>query len=285
MKDGNSHGEENGGLDRLGQDLPEPKPQGLFRAKPPVPVPGGGRATLRVVGQSGKNGSATDSADDWAALPLCPVGPVAAGAAVEDSFDMLRTRLAGILAENGWSRVAVAAPTRGCGASFTAAHLALSFARIPDSRTVLMDLNQRRPSLGTLLKVRGRGDMRGFLTGRTHLRDHLVRAADTLALGLTQTPGDGTEALLQSDTAALVLGDLMDRLLPDLLICDLPPVLEHDDLLAFLPQVDGVLLVADASQTTPAHIAACERQLEGRTRVLGVALNQARLSGPAPAFA
>lgn len=281
MTDGNSSGDTGPG--RLGHSLPAPKPQGLFRARPPVVALAEGRARLRIVTPAA---TAEDvrALDDWRALPHCPPALADAGAAVQSGFDMLRTRLTKILAENGWNRVAVVSPTRGCGASFTAAHLAMRHARVPGSRTVLMDLNLRRPALARMLGVRGRGDMRGFLAGRAPLRDHMVRAGETLALGLTQSASDGTEALLQSDTAALVLGDLMDRLSPGLLICDLPPMLEHDDLLAFLPQVDGVLLVADGSQTTPDHIAACEAQLEGQTRVLGVALNQARLSGPAPAL-
>ena len=54
------------------------------------------------------------------------------------------------------------------------------------------------------------------------------------------------------------------------------PVLEYDDLTAFLPQVDGVLLVADGTQTTAAHLAACEKMLLGHTQLLGVVLNRAR---------
>ena len=65
----------------------------------------------------------------------------------------------------------------------------------------------------------------------------------------------------------------------------MPPVLESDDLSAFLPQVDGVLLVADGTRTLPQHIAECERRLEGQARILGVILNRARQTGPAPAYA
>ena len=48
---------------------------------------------------------------------------------------------------------------------------------------------------------------------------------------------------------------------------------------AFLPQVDGVLLVADGTRTVAEEIAACERVLDGQTQVLGVILNRARTSG------
>ena len=173
----------------------------------------------------------------------------------------------------------------GCGATFSAINLAMSLSQIPGSRTLLMDLNLRRPGLASALDMKGTGDMRGFLTGQAHLQDQFVRAGDTLALGLTQAPDADAAHLLNSEGAAFAINDAMDRLSPDVMLCDLPPLLEHDDLAAFLPQVDGVLLVADGNQTLPDHIAACERSLENQTRVLGVILNQARLSGPAPMFA
>ncbi len=42
------------------------------------------------------------------------------------AFDVLRTRLLQTLKAQGWSRVAIAAPTSGCGTTFTAVNLALS---------------------------------------------------------------------------------------------------------------------------------------------------------------
>lgn len=275
-------------LTRLGQELPEPRPRGLFRRKPVDTMPEQAAVSpprLRVVSAPMLPREETGGGDDWAALRNVPAACADPGAEVTASFDMLRTRLARQLAEHGWTRVAVVAPTRGCGATFSAVHLALSFARLPGQRTLLMDLNQRRPGAASMLGVRGHGDLRGFLVGRAPVRDHVVRLGDTLAAGFVQAADPEGAALLHGQRAALALGTAMDRLAPDVMICDLPPMLESDDLLAILPQVDGVLLVADGYQTRPEHISACERQLAGQTRVLGVALNQALRAGPVPAQA
>lgn len=282
----------------LTRDLPEPKNRRLFRrSRPEQPIAAGnGPARLRLVdGHSGAHSApAGGYSDDWESLRAVPPGRNSAvlnrlGNAVNDpvaaSFDRLRTSLLKGLRANGWNRVAIAAPTSGCGATFSAINLAMSLAQIPGSRTLLMDLNLRRPGVAGALDMKGTGDMRGFLTGQAHLQDQIVRAGDTLAVGLTQTPDADAAHLLNSEAAAFVVNDAMDRLNPDVMLCDLPPLLEHDDLAAFLPQVDGVLLVADANQTLPDHITACERSLENQTRVLGVILNQARLSGPVPMFA
>ncbi len=192
------------------------------------------------------------------------------------AFDLLRTRLLHTLKANGWKRVAIAAPTAGAGATFTAVNLALSLARVPHSRTILMDLNHRHPGVADALKMDQPGDMSGFLTGEVAMEDHLIRPAETLALGLTDAPDRNAAEILHDSYSAATLADMIDRTNADVVIYDLPPVLEYDDLTAFLPQVDGVLLVSDGTQTTAAHLAACEKMLSGHTELLGVVLNRAR---------
>lgn len=227
---------------------------------------------------------------DWALLPQVSAGfadPARARAPLVNlhrdgpaarAFDLLRTRLLQALRDNGWSRVAVAGPTRGSGATFTAVNLALSLARIPDSRTVLTDLNLRAPGVGAALGLPAAGDMRGFLGGDVPLTRQYVRICDRLALGLARQPEGDASELLQSPAAERALGGMVSSLCPGVALFDLPPVLEYDDLAAFLPHVDGVLLVSDGNSTTAAHIAACERVLKGQARLLGVVLNRARRS-------
>jgi protein-tyrosine kinase len=62
---------------------------------------------------------------------------------------------------------------------------------------------------------------------------------------------------------------------PDVVLFDLPPLLGRDDATGFLPQVDGILLIADATRTTAAQIAECEALFKGSTRLFGVVLNRA----------
>lgn len=196
--------------------------------------------------------------------------------AVTGAFDLLRTRLLQLLKANGWHRVAVTGPTPGSGATFTAVNLALSLARIANTRTVLMDLNQRDPGVAAALDLDISADMHGFLTGEVPMSEHLVRIGDTLAVGLARYPDEDAAELLQDPRAAEVLARMSAQLRPDVTICDLPPVLTSDDAAAFLPQVDGVILVADGTRTQAGHIRACERIFEGQTRVIGIVLNRAR---------
>jgi MinD-like ATPase involved in chromosome partitioning or flagellar assembly len=70
--------------------------------------------------------------------------------------------------------------------------------------------------------------------------------------------------------------DLKQRFNPDVLICDLPPMLASDDVAAFLPNVDCVILVVEAEADTLGQVDACERELAAQTNVLGVVLNKCR---------
>ena len=106
-----------------------------------------------------------------------------------------------------------------------------------------------------------------------------MRASDSLVLGLTDAPFAQAAEVFHDPVAELVLEDMFEALRPDLVIYDLPPALEYDDLAAVLPLVDGVLLVSDGTETTAADIAACERILEGQAPLLGVVLNRARSTG------
>lgn len=194
------------------------------------------------------------------------------------AFDLLRTRLLQALRANGWSRIAISSPTKGCGSTFTAINLAQSLARVPGSRTVLMDLNHRNPGIAATLNMQEVGDMREFLAGTVPMDRHLVRASKTLALGLISEPDDAAAEILHDARSAETLDLMMQSLQPDVVIYDLPPILENDDLAAFLPHVDAVLLVADGTQTTAKHIAACELTLKGQSQLFGIILNRARTS-------
>ncbi|WP_164659674.1 CpsD/CapB family tyrosine-protein kinase [Tropicibacter sp. Alg240-R139] len=192
------------------------------------------------------------------------------------AFDILRTRLLQTLKHEGWRRVAIVAPTSGCGATFTATNLALSLARVPDSRTILMDMNMRDPGVKSALDIAALGQQQKFLDGQHALQDHLVRCSNTLAVGLTDTASTNAAELLQSQACGEALDAMIEDVQPDVVLYDLPPVLAHDDLTAFMGQIDGVLLVSDGEQTTSDQVKACEKIIGGHVPLLGVILNRGR---------
>lgn len=193
---------------------------------------------------------------------------------VTAQFDMLRTQMLQAIAERGWTRIAVTSPTHGCGKSLVAANLALSMARLPSARAVLIDLELRNPELAHLFGIEV-GALNEVLTGEQPFESHFRRMGDNLALALNgeAVPG-AAETLLAPSTAETILA-VEDHLQPNVILFDLPPALGSDDVLSILPMVDAVLLVADATRTTAEDIRACERLFEDRTPLLGVVLNRA----------
>ncbi len=192
------------------------------------------------------------------------------------AIDLLRTRLLHTLRAQGWRRVAIAAPTSGCGATWMTVNLAQGLARVPNSRTIVMDMNFRKPNVAGALALSDDGDMVGFLSGRVPAHRHLMRLSDGLSVGLNRAGKVSGSEILQNPTTGKAIDAMMTDSRADVALFDLPPVLEHDDLTAFLPQVDGVLLVADGTRTTAKDLAACEKILAGHTQLLGVVLNRAR---------
>jgi Mrp family chromosome partitioning ATPase len=194
------------------------------------------------------------------------------------AFDLLRTRLRQTTQEKNWINIGVTAPTTGCGATFTAVNLALSLSRVEASRTVLMDMNLRDPGVMDTFDIAAPGDMGDYLSGDVAMTEHLMRISDTLALGLNASPDDTAAETLQHRSTHETLAEMRRSLAPELVIYDLPPMLVSDDVSAFVPQLDAVLLVSDGTQTTASQLLECERMLDGQVPLLGVVLNRARAS-------
>ncbi len=195
---------------------------------------------------------------------------------VTRTFDMLRTRVLQAMASRKWTRLAVTSPTHGCGKSFVAANLALSMARLPSCRTVLMDLELRDPQLAPLFVQTDAAPLIEFLMGEQPLESHFRRYGRNLALALNGEPVPLSSELLQDPEFANAMGALRDLLQPDIVIFDTPPALVGDDVLSMAEQVDAVLLVSDGTRTSPDDLRACERLFEGKIPLLGVVLNRAQ---------
>ena len=227
-----------------------------------------------------------DLAPRWQDLPIATPGPGGDMPLVDDhrnsaaarAFDLLRTRLRQTTLEHRWVNIAVTAPTSGSGNSFSATNLALSLSRVPGSRTVLMDMNMRSPGLARAFDMQAPGAMSDLLSGQADLGKGMLRVSDTLALGLNDQPEVNAAEILQDSATAETLLRLRASLQPEIVLYDMPPMLEHDDLSAFLPQLDGVLLISDGTQTMARHLRECERMLEGQVPLLGIVLNRARAS-------
>lgn len=191
-------------------------------------------------------------------------------------YDVLRTRLLHQMRTNNWKRVAITSPNAAAGKTMTCVNLAFSLARQPDQKTMLIELDLRKPSMAPLLGIKTPNQFSNALSGKEIPQDHILRYGKNLAFAVNQTTARNPAELLQSSTARKVLDEIEALYMPDIMIFDMPPIFASDDTMAFLDQVDCALLIGEAEKTTIEEIDKCEQELAARTNVLGVMLNKCR---------
>lgn len=229
-------------------------------------------------------------AERWAALPELDLDPqcLARQRVVAydrqgvgaTAFDVLRTRLLRACSDNGWSRIGVTSPTKGCGKTTICVNLAFSLSRLPNTTAVLIDTDLKVPSVARYLGVRTERRIDQFLSGRISHMEYLERANDALAFGLNGGRVAASAELLQTSEASAALARMKDELRPTIILHDLPPMLLTDDVLGFMRSLDAVLLVAAAGATLAAEIESCENLIGDNAAFLGVVLNKVEDQGP-----
>lgn len=194
-------------------------------------------------------------------------------------FDVLRTKVIQTMRTNNWRRLAITSPTPGCGKSTVALNLAFSLARQADTRTIVAELDMRRPSLAKTLGIKPPRNFAEVLEGKVDFADQALRHGPNLAFALNATSIHNPAELLHGAGVSDRLAEIEARYAPDLMIFDMPPMLISDDMMAFAGQVDCVLLIAGAELTKVKEIDACERELASQTNLMGVVLNKCRFMG------
>ena len=198
---------------------------------------------------------------------------------VHTTFDMMRTKTVRMMRDKGWTSLGITSPTAGCGKTTIGLNLAFSLAHQPDMHTVLMDLDLRRPAVAKHLGLTRPQSMASVLQGTRDLPENFVRVGENLAIGTSARGIRSASEILQHASTGRVLSDLKTAFQPDIVIYDLPPMLVNDDVMAFLPHMDCVLLVAAAERSRLDEIDKCEQDLADQSNVLGVILNKCRYPG------
>jgi protein-tyrosine kinase len=278
-------------MERIQAAIQKAKEQrsGAARAEEPPRGPAAYRQPMPPAPLRGPEAVMASLAESWGELPAFEPDPgrmrrerivsFARTDPIHLTFDMLRTKILRQMRENGWTSLAITSPTTACGKTVVALNLAFSFAQQKDRRTVLMDLDLRRPAVGRALGLQevAPQSLERFLQGEADsLGAAFVRCGEGLAIAPAATSARNPAELLSHPAARAELERMKAALRPEAILYDLPPILICDDVLAFLPNVDCVLIVAGAEISTLDEIDRCERELSEQTNVLGVILNKCR---------
>jgi protein-tyrosine kinase len=194
-------------------------------------------------------------------------------------FDMMRTRMLQQMQANNWRRIAITSPGPGCGKSTLALNMAFGLARQTALRSLLVEIDLRRPTLRKTLGITAGQGVSEVLDGQAGFADAACRHGANLAFLTATGPRRNSAELLQSPTTRQALDEIEAHYDPTVMLFDMPPMLVGDDVMAFAGLVDCVLLVAAAETTTVKQIDTCERELATQTNVMGVVLNKCRFPG------
>ncbi len=189
-------------------------------------------------------------------------------------FDMLRTRVIQVMADQGWRTLAITSPTTGTGKTVVSINLSISLARLADQPTMLVDFDMRKPQVAEYLGLDGDYSLVDLLAGRITLDNILVDSGiSNLIILPNSAPVPGSSEFIASPAVGDLIRDLKAQDKNGLIVFDLPPMLVADDALAFLPHVDCVILVTSVRQSKLSELRECEQKL-GDANYLGFILNK-----------
>lgn len=225
-------------------------------------------------------------AEAWQAMPQGATGVQALAASKGSLHAMdpqsvaamalndLRAQILRVMKEKGWQRIGITAPQQGSGATFVAAGLAASVARMAAMRVALVDMNLPDPALSARLDLPTPPHATDVLRGTLPPAAQMLRIGQNLAVLTQDGPlHDTADLSLESDFEPM-LDNLHAGLAPDLVIVDLPPLREGGLARAMLPALDTVLLVVDGTRNTAADVSECEAMLEGLVPLMAAVLNK-----------
>ncbi len=272
-------------------------PSGTPDATPNVPAQSaGGRRALalsghreiRKTGQLNPRSPQREArvAAHWAALESCISAPgtdkaqtefnlLARQSEITSRFDILRTQLLQAFRSRNLVSLGITGARSGAGASFVTAGLLASLARRGDVRVIALDLNLAAPALHRYFDIAPQHTAASLLTGELAPDASLQRMTKSVAIAPSLPANEQGVGLVHSaEDLAQVLARVLADYAPDVILCDLPPLLQGDAAMSLSMALDAVLLVADSTSNSAADITACERRLAEQTAFLGVILNQ-----------
>jgi capsular exopolysaccharide synthesis family protein len=204
--------------------------------------------------------------------------PQVTDTAAQRAYKILRTRLLRRLETNQWHSFAMTGVTSGEGKTLTAINLAIAMAQDVNTWVFLVDLDLQRPRVAEYLGLTNAGGRRGlsdFLVGDATLESIAYSPAGIERLAVIpnfQALAHSSELLHSPRMSDLM--QMLDAETPRrILIFDMPPMLAADDVLAFAPQLDGLLLVVAEGTTSRDQLRAAKEVL-AEMNLLGVVLNR-----------
>ncbi|KKM68261.1 hypothetical protein LCGC14_1462640 [marine sediment metagenome] len=190
-------------------------------------------------------------------------------------FRMLRTQVLQKMRQNDWQTIAITSPTEGEGKSLVSANLAVAIAMELNQTVLLVDMDLRNPTVSKYFGLNVEKGLKEYLQEDVYLHHVLVNPGIERLVIL---PGVGraedSAELLSSPKMSSLVKDIKSQYNSRLIIFDVPPLLQTDDVLLSSNYFDCTLLVLEDGKNNEENIKKSLQLLEG-THLLGTVLNKA----------
>jgi capsular exopolysaccharide synthesis family protein len=204
------------------------------------------------------------------------IGPHAPESLVS-AYNILRTQILQKLKLNDWNAFGVVSTSAGEGKTLTAINLAISLAKEVRHTVLLVDFDLRAPSVHKYLACDPQYGISDYLLGDAPLPEILLNpGVERLVVLPGLKPMQNSSEVLSSPGVVQLVEELKTRYPDRIVIFDLPSLLTGDDVLAFSPYIEAVLLVIEDGRTGREKLKQALDYLKS-TRILGSVLNK---SGP-----
>ncbi len=200
---------------------------------------------------------------------------------IRSAYKMLRTRLSQRMRANNWNTLAVSSARASAGKTLTAINTSISLAHEPNQHVILVDLDLRRPSINKYLGIEPKYDLSDYLLKGVPIEEIVIKTdVERLLIIPNRTSQENSSELLISPAMLSLVWRLSHDSAGSLVIFDLPPMLDADDMLAFSPYVDALLFVVADCETKRADLQQISTLVE-ELNVVGVVLNKSDDTSPA----
>jgi capsular exopolysaccharide synthesis family protein len=199
---------------------------------------------------------------------------------ISDQYKVLRTHVLQRLKSNNWNSLAITSPNEGCGKTVTAINLAISLAREVNHSVLLVDMDLRRPNIQHYFTDENLPGISDYLNEKKELSEILFNPGiERVVILPSSTPIQNSSEMLSSPKVVQLVAELKNRYPNRIVIFDMPPLLPCDDMMAFSPYVDAVMLVVSEGGTLKDELVrSCE--LLANSNMIGTVLNKSKTEGP-----
>lgn len=190
-----------------------------------------------------------------------------------DVFRILRTQILQIMNQSGYKALGITSPRYGDGKTTISLNLALSIAQDLKQTVLLVDIDLRKPNIAEYLGLVEPLGISDYCLQNTPISECIIRTSfERLSILPAGYSLDASSEVLGSPRMAQLAEELKTRYSDRIIIYDMPPVLNQDDPIAFLPNIDAYVLVVRNGATSTSDVKDSLNLLSG-ANIIGTVLN------------